>query len=718
MKELLAKTLRGIDEQVARVADLSLRVLVAPVLIAITLASSAWMYKHHDDLPKVFSNKLPLEARAQGLYYLGISAGIVVFVYGAAIVVQRRRKGSWQTLRTASWLNRAFFFICGSPFVLALQVPSIEKKHTQLTLLFIAIASLCVMISAMAWTPRIGDWLDSAYGKLGGDDAPWQVWLRRYAGYLVPLLLIAMWLAYTYHFSKIAINTHHAFRTRTIDLGYYDNIFYQSIHGRPLGCTFLKAGHHGSAHFDPILVLLSPLYLLNPRAEGILTLQAAWCGAGVFPAYMMGKRVLSSRPAGLVLASAYALFPALHGANLYEFHSLTLVAMPMLWALYFLEAGHIKRYWAMLVVLLLIREDIPLLMCFVATYCILTKRKGYARTGWMTIIVCLVYFVVVKKFFMTSSDVLNAGKQSYGFGYYYRDMIPDKTGVRGLVTSLLTNPSFVIKHALTEEKVTYLVKLFLPVALLPFFAKRARFMLVYGFVFLLLASRKPVFTTHFQYSMLIFPVLLAITPLGLRRLRDGRLPALLGVAPRALGAGLLGFMLMSSVLNTWKFGAIVDNTSFRGGFGRVSFELDDKERETYQKVSELMAMIEPGASVTVTNKTGPHLSNRKEVYLYRQNKPTHYVFIESRELKGKRKKHHDTRVKRGELIQLGAYKSFKLFRVEPDKSKWKKLARDKKKDANKAADKKKAAGKKGDNDADDLVDDRPLMDDPEPAEEP
>ena len=39
-------------------------------------------------------------------------------------------------------------------------------------------------------------------------------------------------------------------------LGYYDNIFFQSIHGKPLGCSMIKSGYHGSAHFDPLLVLL------------------------------------------------------------------------------------------------------------------------------------------------------------------------------------------------------------------------------------------------------------------------------------------------------------------------------------------------------------------------------------------------------------------------------------------------------------------------------
>src|SRR5262249_60600206 len=55
------------------------------------------------------------------------------------------------------------------------------------------------------------------------------------------------------------------------------------------------SGYHGSAHFDPILVVLSPLYLLYPRAEMILVLQCLWVGGGVVPAYLIAQDKLGSR---------------------------------------------------------------------------------------------------------------------------------------------------------------------------------------------------------------------------------------------------------------------------------------------------------------------------------------------------------------------------------------------------------------------------------------
>src|SRR5690606_38669826 len=100
---------------------------------------------------------------------------------------------------------------------------------------------------------------------------------------------------------------------------------------------------------------------------------------------------LDSRFAGLVTAAAYGLHPALHGPNLYEFHSLTLVAPPMLWALFFLETKRFKSYWATFALLLLVREDVSLLLAFVGVYALLRDDKAHHRAGWVTLGICLFY---------------------------------------------------------------------------------------------------------------------------------------------------------------------------------------------------------------------------------------------------------------------------------------------------------------------------------------
>jgi uncharacterized membrane protein len=237
-----------------------------------------------------------------------------------------------------------------------------------------------------------------------------------------------------------------------------------------------------------------------------------------------------------------------------------------------------------------------------------------------------------------------------------------------MLTTLLTNPVFALKVAAKEEKLVYVATMLLPVAFLPLFAKPGRFMLAYGAIFTMLATRNAVFSTHFQYVMLLLPVVVALVPVGLQTVEAGALAVRLGLSARQVRAGALGFMLVASGLVSWKFGAIVENSSFRGGFTKITRSLTEKHHREYQGLLEVISQLPPNASVTVTDSVGPHVSNRMAAYLYRYKKPSDYVLVDERELRKGLKSYHQQRVKRGELRQIAQNGRFKLFKVDPSKA--------------------------------------------------
>ena len=100
-----------------------------------------------------------------------------------------------------------------------------------------------------------------------------------------------------------------------------------------------------SAHFDPILLLLAPAYLIAPNAETLLIIQSVWLASGAIPLFLLASRVIRSSWVALVIAGAYLLHPALHGINMYEFHSLALVVPLLFWVVYLLERQRIVGYW-------------------------------------------------------------------------------------------------------------------------------------------------------------------------------------------------------------------------------------------------------------------------------------------------------------------------------------------------------------------------------------
>jgi uncharacterized membrane protein len=634
----LADFAASMDATATRLAHVTLHLLLWPLLYAVALGSGTFVLRHPTFVPVLDNNKVLLPDSIKMILWAGAALSGIGLFYCAAIVGARlfglRRGAAPGSSAVIAELNRRLRPLLALPLLPALTFANIERDSPKETFFLVTLAAAVAGTSAYAWLRPTAPLGLSLAGPSGDEPPPRRPLRESAARAFSTLAVAALWAAYGGFFSWLSIVNHHALNTRTIDLGYYDNIFYQSIHGHPLACSFIKAGYHGSAHFDPILVVLSPLYLLYPRAEFLLVLQAVWLGAGVVPVYLIARERLSSRLAAVALAAMYAIYPALHGANMYEFHSLTLVAPVALWLLYFLEAGHFKSYWALLLPTLLVREDVAILLCFVGAYAILARRPGWARLGWITIFASVVYFAIVKRFFMTSADIFMSGKDSYSFAYYYDDLIPNHNGVAGMLVSLLTNPVFVLKTMLAEPKVLYLLTLFVPLVFLPLAARPGRVMLAWGLVFCLLASRGAVFSVHFQYSSIIIPVVFAITPAALRQIEDGPLVRMIGLDGARVWRALLVAAFAASLLVSWKFGGILDNGSFRGGFSPVARGLTAKERELYGWVREQLDQVPRSASVSVTNRTGAHASNRQRAYFYPEHSEVDWLFIDEAEIRG------------------------------------------------------------------------------------
>lgn len=635
-------------ELIARAARALTGFLLWPVLISVALGSGLFAHAHPAELPLFATNKLPQPLRMEGLIWVAAATLFIALLYAGAAVVRRIRTGSAQFVATTSSLNKLLFPLLALPFTAALRLPNIEKESPKLTIVLAALTAAICARAFYAWPlPAPTD------DELDAPPSPRRERIRKIAA---AIGLGSVAAGYAAFFSRLAITNHHALNTRTADLGYYDNIFYQSIHGNPLGCSFLKSGVHSSAHFDPILILLSPIYLIYQHAETLLVFQSIWLGAGVIPLYLLAREKRMSRPTGLILALIYAAYPALHGANLYEFHSLTLITPLLLWLFYFLEIGAVKRYFAVVLLLFLCREDVSLLLCFVGLHAILSRRPGGARLGAYTVLAGIAYFILAKAVFMRSTML-------GGYSYYYEELIPEKKGVLQLLISIVTNPSFVLKLVLEEQKIIFLALLFLPLALLPLAARNGRIMLVYGLLFCLLASRDPVYSVHFQYTSVLFPVAFALTPAALRRIEEDGLWSLSG--PRFARA-LLGAGLVAGVILGIKFGGLAQNASFRGGFHPVTRSLSAEQERTYAWLRQTIAKIPKNASVGASRKLGPHISNRREAYIYPYKddypkKPADYVIADEAELKDQLLEAHRKTLAQGELVEIARNGTFVLF---------------------------------------------------------
>jgi len=648
LKDILQKKLRPFDPILRGVAGVVRLLGGMPLLLAIAGGAGAFAATHRGLLIKLSTNELKHADRLVALAYLLAAFVAISALYLIAARRLRIRDGVRPAPGAFRPIRRWLSFLFGLPFAAVLLTPEIEKNSPITT-------SILILCAALLFVPTARMLIE----RFPASKAPPSRWRRH-----LPLAIaLALGAAFAVVMSVYAINNFHALKTRTWDLAIYVNVLFQSSHGNPMGCSIMKGGYHNSAHFDPILLFFSLFYRLYPKAEYLLVAQSVWCALGVLPAYLLGKHHLRSSLAGIAMAAVWVLNPALQGADLLDFHSLTLVATPLLFALYFLEVGRIKSFLVTLPILLMVREDVSIMMSLVGLALIVAKEKRNVRLGVLTIAVSLAYVVTAKIVFMNASGVFNDGEGSYGYAYYFSFMIPKGRGFADYVITILTNPIHVILNALTMEKIDFIFKMLMPLLFLPLAAPRWRILLIYGVVSILFSSREFMYTIHYQYPMPVLPVLVALTPSAIERLSERGFSTFKPLGrPRALA--LVAGVLLASILACLKLGAFPTNAAFL----EIHRALSGEQKLRYDRVEAMAAKIPADASVQASLSVCAYVANRRSMYVLsfaKPEKPVDYLFIDSKDLRGKHahyKKDYPAMEKSGELAVIDSYGTIKLYK--------------------------------------------------------
>ena len=379
--------------------------------------------------------------------------------------------------------------------------------------------------------------------------------LRRRRWLLVTIIAA---LGYCGYMSTYTLFAHFRFQTYNFDLGQYDNVFWNALHGRPLVCTPLSGFSNWSSlssHADFGVFALLPFYAIYPHAETLLVLQSCILGLGAIPLYLFAVRRLPPWSA-CALAVAYLLYAPMHGANFYDFHLQPVAATFVLLAIWAVDA----RRWIWLVfsfaIAISCREDISVGLTMLGLYLTLVRHR--AKAGLWMALAGATYFVVVRFVIM---PLVGPG----WFSDIYKDLYPPKgpNSYGGVMQTLLTNPSFVFRTLLTTEKLKYFLQITAPVAFLPL--RRAYLLpaLLPGAMFTLLTTAYPPTTDiAFQYSGHFTPYVFTASAIALASYRGAR-PAVFRSVVAALAIG--------TFLTTKHWGAIPPSGSLKGGFSLISF---------------------------------------------------------------------------------------------------------------------------------------------------
>lgn len=438
-----------------------------------------------------------------------------------------------------------------------------------------------------------------------------------------PLVVVLAGAAYAAYTGFFTIRHHQQIQTSAFDLGIFDNLMYNTIKGRFFESPVMFGpGHHNSlsTHAEYLMVLFAPIYALAPRAETLLLIQAVLLGAAVIPLYLFARTMLTAWPS-VVLVLGYLLFAPLHGAQFYDFHWLPLGVFFYFWLFYAIASR--KRWLTILMVLMLfaLREDIAVGLACLGTFLFVS---GIRVNLGITLATTAVVWFVINKF------VIMPWAGPWWFDSMYNELFADgKSGYGNVVKTLISNPFYAFSTFVRGPKLAYALHMLAPLAFLPLRRLAFLLLLIPGSVFTLMTTGYwPTLAISFQYTTHWVPFLFACAAMSLfliREREDGRVRMI----------AVTGALAVALLSHSYNFGAILQQESFTGGFGKVSFELSDAQRERYRDMRSVADKIPIEASVVATETLNPHISARKEAYVFRYDSgPVDFIFLSDNEVNG------------------------------------------------------------------------------------
>jgi uncharacterized membrane protein len=274
-----------------------------------------------------------------------------------------------------------------------------------------------------------------------------------------------------------------------------------------------------------------------------------------------------------------------------------------------LDAHRPILFWLFFALALGCREDVPIGFIILGVYLMLVGRRvGLAMV--MTA-VSVAYFIVVKGIIMPSFG-------SWWFNEFYKDLYPaGENSYGGIIKTLLTNPVYVWKTLITTEKMILFLLILTPLAFMPLRRGLLWMSLLAGAPFTFLTTGYwPTVQISFQYVLLYIPFIFTATVLALAAYYSSR-------QNHHRMWGVVGAILVSTVLVSRVWGAMPPGDRFRGGFRVIpGFRpLSPEDKRKLRDLAELAALMPKGVSLAASETEHPHLSTRLDMFALRAGFP-------------------------------------------------------------------------------------------------
>ncbi len=206
--------------------------------------------------------------------------------------------------------------------------------------------------------------------------------------------MIAFAITMTLYIGLLAILDHIGLRTQLNDLGHAEQAIWQATQGNfsmPLTDPVMFLSRF-TTHANIIYYIVAIPYFFFKSPITLLVISALAFGAAGISMYFLANTVCKNKTIALVLGSAMLLTPMIQETALYDFHAIILAIPLLILTLLCMEKKRWIIFWVFASLLLMIKEDMPLLLI---AFSPLIFLRGSRKHAIMLVIVSITYWLAV-----------------------------------------------------------------------------------------------------------------------------------------------------------------------------------------------------------------------------------------------------------------------------------------------------------------------------------
>lgn len=421
----------------------------------------------------------------------------------------------------------------------------------------------------------------------------------------------ALFLILSIYFSHITSLKYRNFHNATFDFGIFAQMFENMARtGAPLTTVerSVEMSHFG-VHFSPVFYLLLPGYYIFRSPIYLICAQACIVALGVFPVYLICKKLGLSGKVTLSFELIYSFYPCLINGCFYDFHENKMLTTIILFLFYFILCEKNIPTIIFSLILLSVKEDAAIYLIAIALYVLLSRKKK--MLGTIMLSMAVVYFVLAQAIV---SKLGSEGVMMWRLSDYF---VNGEEGFFSVFKSILFDVGYLIKMMFTADKFPFIVWMFLPLLFTPLMQEKiSNLILLLPIIPInLMQSWQYQYDINFQYTYGVAALIIFLAILGIKNLKGNKKRIAL----------LMSLIMCASAFVNIVSPKIKNNKLINETQSEISKSIDEMLHST----------ITRDDSVTANHFIMPHLYYVKEIYTvpeyYKEIEQTDYFVINTKD---------------------------------------------------------------------------------------